>query len=67
MPVKEGMTLDEQLIRDGFILKGFYQNKEMPKKLMPVLVDIARGAYHEIRIIPGEIAYVPGFTPNSFQ
>jgi len=49
-------TLNGKLIEEGFSPLTVIQNKRLPERLSEILVELLKGPYEDIRIIPGEIA-----------
>ncbi|MEK6919374.1 MAG: hypothetical protein AABW73_05060 [Nanoarchaeota archaeon] len=48
-------SLLDKLKSDGFEAGGLVRNDKLPEQLIPHLLDLARGFYDDLRIIPLEI------------
>ncbi len=50
-------SLDEQLKSEGWEVEQFFpSNDDLPERLVETALDLARGKYLEIRLVPGDIA-----------
>ncbi len=53
----ETKTLNSRLFEEGFEAISVIPNDKLPERLTSTMIDLARGKYLKLRVIPGEIAF----------
>ncbi len=54
--MSEYKSLHERLLGEGFIVDNYFGNKNIPEGLNELALNIARGQYEQVRILPADIA-----------
>jgi hypothetical protein len=52
----EAKTLNGRLIKEGFAVEASIPNEELPEMLTALLIELARGRYTEMRVVPDDVA-----------
>lgn len=52
----EKRTVNERLFDDGFMVLRVIPDKQLPESLTRVMIELAKGEYTAIQIIPGDLA-----------
>ncbi|MBT3985833.1 hypothetical protein HOD38_04465 [archaeon] len=53
----ETKTLNSRLFEDGFEAIEVIPNDKLPERLTTTMIDLARGKYLDMKVIPGELAF----------
>ncbi|GEM_PF-6781726 len=54
--MSEYKSLHERLLKDGYVVDTYFSDEKLPEGLAAIALDIARGKYNSVRIIPADLA-----------
>lgn len=54
--MSEYKSLHERLLEKGYVVDNYFQDNKLPEDLTVLALDLARGRYDQVRIIPADLA-----------